>query len=64
MFWVDPPQGYLYGFPAIWDEKEFPELTDFLRLKKVPESIISLGHVRFWEATKEEIEKYNNSKKD
>lgn len=45
---VDPPEGWKYGFPKKWDGNG--ELEDFLRENGVPENIIKLGHVRYWEA--------------
>ena len=44
---VDPPSGWQYGFPAYWDTEKFPSLIDFLRYKRYPEKLITLGHVRY-----------------
>jgi hypothetical protein len=50
---VDPPSGWLYGFPAAWDETQ--PLEEFLRSKGLPENLIKLGHVRIWEKNEDHL---------
>ena len=47
---VDPPSGWMYGFPALWDQAVHPELEDFLRAKGYPEKDISFAcsYCRMW----------------
>lgn len=46
--WIDPPSGWMYGFPAIYDPDKDGSMIDFMRSKGVPEDIIKLNHVRTW----------------
>lgn len=34
---VDPPSGWMYGFPDIWDKDKFESLEDFIRAAGYPE---------------------------
>ena len=47
---VDPPSGWQYGFPALWDKEQYPELKDFLKAKGYPEDQIdfALNYIRMW----------------
>lgn len=47
---VDPPSGWQYGFPALWDKEEYPKLKDFLKAKGYPEDQIefALNYIRMW----------------
>lgn len=45
--WIDPPSGWKYGFPKIWNGEG--SIEDFLRENGLPEELIKLGHVRIWE---------------
>lgn len=47
---VDPPSGWMYGFPALWDKEKQPELKEFLKEKGYPEKDIdfALNHIRMW----------------
>lgn len=29
-YWVDPPQGYLYGFPKVYDAEVDPPMPEWL----------------------------------
>ena len=52
---VDPPSGWMYGFPALWDKKVHPKLEDLLREKKYPEKDIDFAcqYLRVWRPTDE-----------
>lgn len=47
---VDPPSGWMYGFPALWSRKEYPKVEDFLRAKGYPEDQIEFAssYLRMW----------------
>jgi len=51
MLVVDPPSGWLYGFPAVWDKEKYPEIADFFRSKGYPERDIDFAcsYCRCWE---------------
>lgn len=52
--WVDPPSGWIYGFPKIWDDTIMPDLNDWLVSEGYPqEEIDRYGegfYCRFMEA--------------
>jgi len=52
--WIDPPEGWMFGFPKIWDNTNFPELNEWLVAEGYPQEEISrYGEnffVRSWEA--------------
>ncbi len=49
---VDPPNGWLYGFPAVLDlEKE--TYVDLLSRMGYPDIRLALKYSRFWEVTEE-----------
>lgn len=47
---VDPPSGWRYGFPMVWDKEKQPELREFLKEKGYPEDDLefALSHIRMW----------------
>jgi hypothetical protein len=47
---VDPPSGWMYGFPALWSKDAYPELKDFLAAKGYPEKDIDFAcsYMRMW----------------
>ncbi len=47
---VDPPSGWMFGFPALWDKSVHPKLEDLLRHKKYPEKDIEFAcqYCRMW----------------
>ena len=47
-YWVDPPSGWMYGFPRVYDPEKDGSLNDFFRTHGVPENIIKIGHYRTW----------------
>jgi hypothetical protein len=52
--YVDPPQGYMYGFPKIWDKQKFPDLKKWLIKQGYPKKMIKKYgdsfSCRFWES--------------
>lgn len=48
--WIDPPHGWMYGFPAIWDTTKF-SIDEFLREHHYPEKDIEFAcqYMRMWE---------------
>lgn len=62
MIWVDPPSGWRYGFPRIWNQEG--EMRDWILSKGYPQKEIdSYGdyfHVRCWQPTEEEIKNDRN----
>jgi len=49
-FYVDPPSGWQYGFPAVYDATKDGSLEEFFRSKGYPEKDIkfALQHTRSW----------------
>lgn len=47
---VDPPSGWMYGFPMVWDKELEPDLKTFLRAKGYPEKDLdfAMNHIRMW----------------
>jgi hypothetical protein len=54
--WVDPPAGWRYGFPRVWDKSEHPDLERWLIDKGYPESDaeFAMRYLRTWEANDDE----------
>lgn len=55
--WIDPPEGWRYGFPCKFLPKEGQTLRDFIKEKGYPmKDWDSFGHkhTRVWEANKNE----------
>jgi hypothetical protein len=47
---VDPPSGWQYGFPALWDKDEYEKLEDFMEAKGYPKDQIEFAcsYMRMW----------------
>lgn len=60
--WVDPPSGWKYGFPKLWDG--VGEMRDFILRNNYPQAMIdSFGesfYVGISEATVDDVESYLN----
>ena len=58
MIWVDPPSGWRYGFPKLWDGKG--DSTEWLIANGYPKAEIEACgdyfFVRSWEATPKDME--------
>ena len=37
--WVDPPEGWQYGFPRLWDSNEETNLIRWLQQNGYPDSV-------------------------
>lgn len=48
---VDPPSGWKYGFPRIWDKDKYPTLTHLLVSYNYPQADLELAnrYTRMWE---------------
>jgi hypothetical protein len=53
-YWVDPPEGWRWGFPKVWDDEEWPDLHTFLVLSGYPDTDMTM-HTRMWEYTEEDV---------
>lgn len=60
--WIDPPSGWKYGFPKIWDSEAQPNVHKFLCDNGYPHELIedfgSHFYTRHWAVTEEDIAKY------
>jgi len=54
--WVDPPSGWQFGFPKVWDKEKHEDFESWLVAEGYPEREIKrMGdyfHCRFWAAEK------------
>ena len=48
--YVDPPEGWKYGFPKVWDKNKYPELNEWLVQEGYPKKEIEKDsfYCRFW----------------
>lgn len=46
--WIDPPSGWQYGFPKIWDNTT--DMKNFLRQSGYPEKDLkfAMSYMRMW----------------
>jgi len=53
--WIDPPSGWMYGFPKIWDEEVEPDMEKFIIDNGYPvrQAHFACRHMRMWEVKKE-----------
>lgn len=50
-YWVDPPEGWRYGFPKVWDKEAHPDWEAWLKQAGYPaDQIAELPYVRMWQA--------------
>ena len=47
--WVDPAEGWKYGFPKIYDSEKDPPMRDWLLKQGYPEKMLEFP-IRCWEA--------------
>ena len=60
LIWIDVPQGYLYGFPKLWDKLEYPDLVTWLVREGYPEEEAKHKQwIRCWDATEEDENEYD-----
>lgn len=51
--WVDPPSGWRFGFPKIWDKVKYPDFKSWLIYQGYPEEEYERyngNYIRYWEA--------------
>ena len=46
--WTDPPSGWKYGFPKIWDQDKNPNFTEWLVSEGYPKKEIDSFGNNFW----------------
>jgi hypothetical protein len=58
---VDPPSGWRYGFPCVWDKVKHPSLTHLLVSHNYPQEDMefALRYTRMWEVNSAEKEQRN-----
>jgi hypothetical protein len=60
--WVDPPEGWKFGFPAIYDSETDGQMSEWIISKGYPvQTIKEYGeqwHIRCWSAEEPDKEKY------
>jgi hypothetical protein len=63
LVWIDPPSGWKYGWPKLYDKEANPDFNKWLVDNGYPQSIIDEfpgGLIcRHWLPTLEEIDEYN-----
>lgn len=50
--YIDPPSGWLYGFPKVYDKQPTEKFESWLLKNGYPKSLIERGmhnHCRYWE---------------
>lgn len=55
--WVDPPSGWAYGFPKIWNTEEIPFIEWLVKEGYPKREIDAFGenfHVRQWEVSEDD----------
>lgn len=53
--WVDPAEGWRYGFPRIYREETDGPIREWLLKNGYPQSMLEYP-IRMWEATRDEKE--------
>lgn len=50
--WIDPPSGWRYGFPKVWDPELDTDISKWLIDSGLPESELefALNYLRCWNA--------------
>jgi len=51
--WVDPPNGWRYGFPKVWDKESHPDFKAWLFSQGYPKEEYESyqgNYIRYWEA--------------
>lgn len=47
-YWVDPPEGHMFGFPKVWDSETDPEFEQWL-VNCGYENLEMANYSRMWE---------------
>ena len=48
LIWVDPPSGWKYGFPKVYDRVNDPPMKEWLLANGLPEHLAKVDWVRCW----------------
>ena len=57
--WVDPPSGWKYGFPKLWNQVKHPDMRAWMTLHGYPDDGAEWrNRVRCWDATRDEVRRY------
>lgn len=53
--WIDPPNGWRYGFPQVWDSEKHPDIREWLLISGYPRDDVdfALHYCRSWPVEKE-----------
>ena len=52
-YWVDPPDGWKYGFPKLWDKEAQPDWEKWILQQGYPSEMLhDTSWVRMWPAEK------------
>jgi hypothetical protein len=53
--WADPPSGWRYGFPKVWDYEMYPDFAEWLLDNGYPQKDLelALNYSRFWSVNDE-----------
>ena len=56
--WIDPPAGWRYGFPKVWDQAEQPDFYKWLLSSGYPQHMLDeygdYFYCKQWAATEEQ----------
>lgn len=52
--WIDPPEGWRYGFPKLYNKKTDPSVTEWLLKEGYPKEE-EPSYYRMWAPTEEEL---------
>jgi hypothetical protein len=54
--WIDPPEGWRFGFPKIWNSQKDPDLRIFLLDSGYPANQVAfaLNYIRMWNVEENE----------
>ena len=51
-YWIDPPEGWRWGFPRVWDSEVYPDAIEWIIQCGYPRNLVaeygSHFHVRQW----------------
>ena len=50
--WVDPPSGWRWGFPKLWDPQTSPNIAEWFLEQGLPKTELSMAlrYSRYWSA--------------
>lgn len=57
--WVDPPKGWKYGFPKLYNKDKHPDVREWMTMHGYPDDCASWrSYSRMWDPTEEEIKQF------